>query len=478
MWASVEKFGGRVLTLLIFFILARLLDPKSFGLVAIVNSIIALASIFAEQGFVTALIQREHLEKRDIDSAFWGSLGMSLLLFAGVYVAAPGVAAFYAEPALTDLIRVISLSILIGAVTNVQSALLQRNLRFRGLAIRQLLATVAGGSVGISLAVLGYGVWALVLYLLVRAIALSALLMVRVGYHPGLAFSWARYASMFRFGVNVLGSKLLFYGNSDLINMLIGHFLGVEALGFFSIANRVYITFKDMMINTVSRVILPHLSRVQDQPERLRQTFLGVVEKVSAVTFPACLMLAAFSGDLIQLFFGPQWLPALPIMQLLVISAIFSLVSSYVNDLLLAIGQAFVSFQVNLLSSLLNLGFFFLFVWGGIEAVAWGFLLRNIIVAPVSVAFLPAWLQLPYLSMARALAKALLPGLLVFGALWAWPLLGQPAGTGYGDLAIRLVLALALLGGTFFWLQRPLWQAAWLGGRRLVSPLPKNHLEN
>ncbi|GAB4424088.1 MAG: lipopolysaccharide biosynthesis protein [Bacteroidia bacterium] len=418
LWTSIEKFGGRVLTLLIFFLLARLLEPADFGLVAIVNSVVGLAYIFIEMGFTAALVQKEQLDDTDKDSSFWGSMGLGALIFLAVFAAAPLVAAFYEEPQLTDLIRVIAITLLMSSLGNTHRGLYQRNMAFRLIAVRQIAATIVGGAVGIALALTGYGVWGLVMYLLVRSVVETALLFFWSDWQPRFSFSMARYQELLRFGLNVLGSRLLFYGNGDLINMLIGHFLGLEALGLFSVASKVYFTFKDLMINTISNVTVPIFSKLQSKPDELRAVFQDVIEKVSFVTFPVCMVLVGMSDDFIRIVFGEKWLPASPIMQLLVMMSIFSLITSYANDLLLALGKVFLSFKINLLSTVLSLIIFFATVPFGILAVAAGFLVRDAIMAPICMAAIPCSVGLAYRQITRSLLLAALVAVLSGGAVY------------------------------------------------------------
>ncbi|MDP5171268.1 MAG: oligosaccharide flippase family protein, partial [Bacteroidia bacterium] len=163
-WSVVEKFGNRIFTFLIFFTLATLLSPKIFGVVAIVNSVLAFVVIFVDQGFTTAVVQKDDPTQEYLDTAFWGNMAISVVLTLILYVCAPLLAKLYEEPELTLYIRVISASFIIGAISRVQNALFIKEMKFRLLAIRRLIATLIGGLTGIYLAVMDFGVWSLICY--------------------------------------------------------------------------------------------------------------------------------------------------------------------------------------------------------------------------------------------------------------------------------------------------------------------------
>ncbi|MEL6674286.1 MAG: lipopolysaccharide biosynthesis protein [Bacteroidota bacterium] len=415
LWAAVEKFGNRFLTVGIFFTLANILDTEAFGLVALVNSFLAFALIFIEQGFTMAIVQRKELDELDLNSAFWGSLVLGIIFCLACFFGAPFIADYYEDQRLIPLLQVMSFSFPIGVFAGVQNALFQRELEFKVLAMRQLVATFIGGAVGIWAALNDYGVWSLIIYFLVTEVIWVALLYIRCEWKPGWGFSWAKYKSLFAFGANVMGSKFLFFSDSYFINLMIGKFLGMEMLGIYSFGEKIFVSLKDLLVNTISRVTLPIFAKLQENKKELSETFSVMVGKVSMLTFPLCAGFAAISEDITFLFFDPQWEPAIPVMIILSIATIFTLIPSYCNDLFLGVGRAFLSFNFNLVNSIVNLGLFFAFVQFGIVGVAVGFLLRMVVFSPIGLYLVSRLIPLNVPKLTSELMKGLLASALVFG---------------------------------------------------------------
>lgn len=417
-WGAIEKLGNRFITFLIFFILAKLLSPEVFGIVAIVNSILAFVIIFVDQGFTTAVIQKEKVDQTFLDTAFWGNIGISILFTLILFLTAPLIAGLYEEPALTLYIRVISVSFIIGAMSRVQNALFIKEMKFRLLAIRRLLGTVVGGTIGIYLAVMDFGVWSLIFYQLSTLVTLTIVLSFQSDWWPKFNFSWKSYQELLKFGINVLGNNLLFYSQLHLVNLLIGFFLGTTALGYYSIANKVFVTFKDVVINTFSRIILPLFAKIQHKEEFRTLVFQDMVSKIVYLILPFSVGLIFLFSDIVFLFLGDAWTPSIPLIQILFLACAFTVIPSFSNDFLLGVGKPETSFRLNLVNAVIYLIGVIVGTQFGVTGTALGVAAGLLIAVPVTLFFLRnvmviQWNKLIWIHIRALGSSVLLAGVLI-----------------------------------------------------------------
>lgn len=353
-WTLTEKFGSRILTLSIFLILARLLDPKAFGVVAIVTSIVHFMEIFVEQGLTASLIQKEEIDELDKQSAFWGSLLLGVVLYIIVFFAAPLASLVFEEESFTYLLRLLGVVFPITAIATVPISMLQRELNFKPLAIRQLIAAFVAGIVGVTLALRGMGAESVIWYHLVLGIMMQGTLFFLTPWRPKFMFSWERYKKLLSFGISITGNKLIFFGNGQLLDLFIGGFLGLEAAGLFGIARKVMTTVRDIIQASMSRIAFPLFAKFQNKPDELNMVFKNISEKVSAISFPIFFFIIACASQII-LVFGEKWVPATSLLQWQMVSLIPGMLVALNNDLMLGIGKSGLCFRFQVLGTLFSI---------------------------------------------------------------------------------------------------------------------------
>jgi len=332
------NWGQRALGALFTFVLAALLGPHDFGVVAIAMVYIALAHVFLEQGFSTALIQREDLEPDHLHSAFWLNLA-SCVVLAGITVAVSG---WWAEvngaPVLRDVLSVLSLVLVIEGLNIVQQAYLQRRAEFKKLAIRTNVAALVGGVLGVSLALGGGGVWALVAQQLAGDVTALVLIWILSPWKPRLRFSRRHARDLLGFSANVFVANFGGFVNRRADALLVGVFFGPVVAGIYRLADRFSDLILDLTMRPVGMIALPLFSRLQRDRENLR----GAVETCLRVTLipgiPALLVLAA-SSDFLLALIGPEWAAGADALKLLALAAIGKAVISFTGPLLFAVGR-------------------------------------------------------------------------------------------------------------------------------------------
>jgi PST family polysaccharide transporter len=383
-WSVIQSWGRQAVSFIVFSLLARLLGPEAFGLVALAWVFLGLIQIFIDQGFADVIIQREQLDPEHLDTAFWTNLGIGVLLTVSSIVAARFVADLFNQPQLTPIIRWLSIIFLLSALSGVQEAIFKRNLAFKTLAIRELVAVIFGSVVGVTMAFTGFGVWSLVGQQLVSAFVQVLVLWGSSNWRPKLKFSPKHFKELFFFGINVVGIRILNFLNLRADNFLIGYFLGSVALGYYNIAYRMFELIIYSLVGVINGITMPVFSRLQQEPEQLRKVFYKLIRFSNLISFPIFLGLSALAPELVVTLFGEKWIPSILVLQILCLVGI--LVSFYFNDsILISVDKPSWSLALNLLGTIINIVAFSIAVRGGIVAVAGATVISNILLIPFTL---------------------------------------------------------------------------------------------
>ncbi|MEA5465668.1 MOP flippase family protein [Leptothoe sp. PORK10 BA2] len=405
-WSALEKWGAQLVSITIFLLLARLLGAEAFGLVALANVFMYFMQIFLDQGFAQAIIQKDELEPEHLDTAFWTSVLMGLVFLLAVFSGAGVVANFYSEPELAPIIRWMSISFLFAGLSSVQSAILQRNMQFKIFAARSLVATVACGIAGLGSALMGLGIWSLVIKEIVFGFTGAVMLWSSSAWRPRLRFSPKHFKELFSYGINIIGLNFLSFFNLRSDDMLIGYFLGPVALGYYSVAYRLLLIMIKLLTTVTTQVALPTFSRMQEDPERMRKTFYKVTQYTSLVSFPAFIGMAILAPELIQALFGAEWMPSVPVMRILAFSGILQSVYQFNGTILLSIGKPSWNLGLQCLSMLCNITVFVFLVHWGIVAVAIGLVIGGYVFSPIPLLLIK---KIIHINLGRYLLQFLPP---------------------------------------------------------------------
>ena len=383
-WSVIQKWGRELISLLILMILSRLLDPEAFGLVALATIFTTFVEIFLDQGFGAAIVQRDDLTREHLDTAFWTSV-LTGVLMAVVGIAGAGlVATFFGQPELAPIVQWLSLTFILGGLSSTQMAVLQRDLAFKSLAARSLAATVAGGVVGVALAFAGFGVWSLVAQKLAIGLVGIVVLWRASDWRPGLNVSKKHFRELFSFGLSILGSKSLVFFSRRTDDFLIGYFLGPTMLGYYSVGYRLLLVLMRVVTGITNAVAFPTFSRLQENPERMRRAFYKVTQYTSLLSIPVFIGLAILAPELVPALFGEQWLPSVPVMQVLSLIGILQSVLAFNGSVIKASGKPSWYFGILFLTSLCSVIGFLIAVRWGIVAVAASFVIVGYLLAPLS----------------------------------------------------------------------------------------------
>jgi len=329
-------------------VLARLLLPKEFGVVGmalLVNEIVSLLGGFS---LGVALIQKKDLDERYFDTTFWANLVVGMGLSLCFLVAAPIAAAFFKTPQVQPLVMFLALHYLIAAAGGVHKALLLRQLQFQRFAVLSVVSAVARSVVALALAFAGFGIWGIMMGLLAERITTLWMLLVMVPWRPRWHFAWRQFHDLFRFSRNLYGENLLRFFNANSDRFLTGRLLGASALGFYQFAYALPHLVVEYFTETVSEVLFPVYSKVQDDHARFRRGYTMTVTLTALVTFPLLVGLMVVAPELIRLAYGSRWSPVVLPLRVLCVSAAVMSVMHLTNAVLHSKGRPDVGFRWNL----------------------------------------------------------------------------------------------------------------------------------
>jgi len=325
--AQATFFAVRIGTLAV---LARLLDPKDFGLVGMVTALTGVLTIFRDFGLSSATVQRTDVTNDQLSTLFWVNMAVGLLLTVALWIAAPIIVILYHEPRLFWVTIALSGSFFINAAGVQHSAILQRHMRFTALAAIQIISLVASTALGVTFAILGFGYWALVVMTFVLPVVSTVGFWLMAPWIPGRPRKNVGVRPMMRFGGTVTVMSVLVYAAYNLDKILLGRFWGAEALGIYGRSYQIISIPTDNLNSTFSEIAFATLSRLQHDPVRLKSYFLKGYSLIIALTVPMTIAIGLFPQDLITVILGAKWNDAAPILRLL---APTILIFAFINPL-------------------------------------------------------------------------------------------------------------------------------------------------
>ena len=418
-WSIIQNFSNQAFSLIIFLVLARLLTPATFGLIALANVVLAFMRIFLDQGFTKALIQRQNIEPEHLDTAFWTQVVCGILLTTITFFSADLVAGIFKQPKLIEVLQWLSLIFIINSLSRVHNAILSREFAFKVMALRSLLATVIGGIVGVSMAYTDFGVWSLVAFNLTSELVGSIVLWTAVEWRPQWQFSYPHFRDLYGFGMYIFAFKFMKFFEKRADNLLIGYFLGEVALGYYAIAYRILEVMTQLLVSTIDKVALPTFSRLQTEPERFLQLFYKTTQLTNLVTFPIYLGVVVLAPELTISLFGEQWIPATGIMQILALEGIVLSATYFHKSVFVSMGKPSWNVWVSLLSATVNFIACLVAVRYGIIAVAAAYVISSYLVFPISQWAVNKLLKINLSIYLKQFVTPLISSVVMIVTIWA-----------------------------------------------------------
>jgi O-antigen/teichoic acid export membrane protein len=373
--AQALKF---IIILLSTSVLGRLLRPEDYGLINMVAALIAFSLIFKYMGLSSATVQRPELSHQQVSNLFWLNVSVSCLVGLLTILCAPAISRFYHEPRLTLITVVSGIALMIGGLGVQHSALLNRQMRVTAIATIDLSSLGCGIVIAIILAWYGAGYWALVFNQLGIEIAFTAGAWIACGWRPGLPSKNSGVRPMLQFGRNLTAFNIIYYFSRNLDNVLIGRYWGAQQLGLYAKAYQIFLLPMENINYPINAVAVPVLSRLTDEPERYRQVYLRILEKLAMLTMPGVALMMLTSDWLVRIILGPQWNEAARIFSLLAIAGLTQPIAKTTGWLLTTQNRTHHLLQWGLIGGSISIASIIIGLpWGGI-GVATSYSLMNL----------------------------------------------------------------------------------------------------
>lgn len=439
-WKFVERLSVQGASFLVTLILARLLSPDDYGVIALITVFISLANTFVQGGFNTALIQKRNATQEDFFSVTVFTLLVAVLLYGVLFISAPWLAAFYAMPEITSIFRVMSLLLIPAAINSVQVAYVTKDLRFKVLSASSLISTGLAAVIGISMAFYGFGAWALVAQQISIQLFSCITILVLTKWNPKGKFSFESIKELVPYGFRILCANLLVTLFLNLRSMIIGRLYSSESLGFFNRGKQFPQAVMESINGTIQSVLLPVYANEQDHQQKMLKMIRLSIQVSSYLIFPMMIGLACVAPALVELLLTEKWLPCVPFLQLFAFSYMCQPAQLSTAQAYRAIGDSKTPLYLEFARKVAEIVLLVISLRYGTVAIAFSSVAAGVVA--LAMAFVPNVRILHY-TIREQLAD-LLPALLMslaMGAAVLW--IGQI------DLSLWLLLVLQILGGAF-----------------------------
>lgn len=441
-WSSVERFSVQGVQFLVMLVIARLLDPKDFGLVGMLAIFLAVAQTLIDSGFSQALIRKQNRTEADNSTVFYFNIVVSTLLYLILYAAAPWVADFYNEPQLCSLMRVLCLVVVINSLAVVQRAIFTASIDFKTQAKASFIAAILSGGVGIYLAISGFGVWTLVWQQLLNAGINTMLLWILSSWCPRWMYSWKSFRELFSFGSKLLASALLDTIYNNMYTLIIGKVFNATNLGYYYQADRFTQLPSSNITGILQRVTYPVLCSIQNNDERLREDYRKLLRMSAFVIFPLMCLLAGVSEPLVTLILGEKW----HFTAILIIPLSFSMMWWPIHSINLSLlqvkGRSDLFLKLEVIKKIIGVSVLVISIQFGLLFMCYAGIATSIFCLIINTYYTGRLIQVGFLMQMKDLFGTLLLSLLMFVGIYIITI--------YLD-SIILQLVLGVFGGTLFY---------------------------
>ncbi|MBQ0071862.1 MAG: lipopolysaccharide biosynthesis protein [Spirochaetales bacterium] len=419
-WRLAERFGAQGVSFVVSIILARLVEPKAHGTIAIALVLTTIMTVIVDSGLGTSLIQKVDADDLDFSSVFFFNSGLCLILYLlTFFVLSPALAAFYHNPQLIPLTRVLGISIVFNGVKNVQFAYVSKHMQFKRFFFSTLLGTVFAAILGVWMAYHGYGVWALVLQQLLNTVVDTVVLWITVEWKPKLQFSWRRIKRLFRFGGKIFVANIFGIICENMNQLVVGKFYSETELAYYNKgAHYPEITVCNI-IPAIDGVIFPTMAEEQNNNENLKTIARRGISLGAYIVSPIMLGLASCADSFVRVVLTDVWVFSIPILQIFCLNSIIRPLVCINVDIFNALGKGEVTLKMEIAKRLVGLALLFASIPFGVKAMALSVLISTC-VAYILNAFVSSRL-IGY--RVREQFRDILPSFLVTGAMGAIVLL-------------------------------------------------------
>lgn len=379
-WRFAERCGAQGITFVVSIILARLLEPEAYGEIALVTVFINILQVFVDSGMANALVQKKNADETDFSTVFFFNLTMCSILYFLLFVTAPYIAMFYGMPKLTAVIRVLSLVLIISGLKNVQQAFVSKKLLFKTFFFSTIGGTIGAAVVGIVMAYMGFGIWALVAQQLLNTLVDTCILWITVKWRPKWIFSFSRLQELFSFGWKLLLSHFLDTVYKNARSLMIGKFYSTEKLAHYSRGNQLPSLVITNVNSSLDSVLFPVMSGVQDDVEQVKAMTRRVIRVSSYMIWPLMVGLAACADTIVEILLTEKWLPCVPYLRIFCVFYAFWPVHTANLNAIKAMGRSDIFMRLEIIKKTIDVVLILVALPFGVISMA----LSELVTAPIS----------------------------------------------------------------------------------------------
>ena len=376
-WRFAERCGSQIVTFVVSVVLARILAPSDYGTITLVTVFTTILQVFVDSGLGTALVQKKDADDLDFSSVFYFNCALCLVLYLGMFAAAPLIAKFYENTELVPIIRVISLTVVVSGLKNVQQAYVSRNMQFKRFFYSSIGGVVFSAVLGIALAKAGCGVWALVAQQLSNVAINTAILWITVKWRPKKMFSLERLKGLLSFGWKLLVSALLDTGYSNLRNLIIGKVYSTSDLAYYDQGDKFPKVIVTNINTSIDSVLLPSMSSEQDDRERVKNMTRRAIKTSTYIMAPLMMGLAFCAKPVVTLVLTEKWLPCVPFLRIFCITYMFWPVHTANLNAIKAMGHSDWFLKLEIIKAVFCLAALLATVNFGVTAIAYSALFTS-----------------------------------------------------------------------------------------------------
>lgn len=386
-WTSIQRFSQIFVSFVSGIVLARLLEPEDYGCIGMLSIFMLVSSAFIDGGFGSALIQKKRPTQDDYSTVFFWNLGLSIIIYLILFLCAPIIADFYRLPLLCDVLRAQGIVLIINALQTVQANQLNKQFRFKKIAITLIVTSIVSLGVTIWLAYKGWGVWALVTQNILIALIPTAVYWATNKWLPKLVFSISSFKELFSFGFYMLLTSLVQNIVNNIQGLLIGRIYNPALMGYYSKAHSTEKLASTTISQVVSQVTYPLYAELQDSKERIISAVKRITSSIAFLSFPLLFLLILLAEPLFILLYSDKWIDSIPYFQMLCLAGLAICLQSANSQTIAAIGKSQVMFKWGLIKQLVGVIFVVvgLFVWG-IKGMLIGMVMKSWLIYIVNAA--------------------------------------------------------------------------------------------
>lgn len=377
-WRFMERGGSQGISFIISLVLARILSPEDYGLIALTTIFISLANVFMQTGLNSALIQKKEIDSLDYSTVFFSSIILSIFLYIILFFSAEKIALFYNEIKLISILRILGLTLFFSAVNSIQIAIVSREMNFKILFFSSIIASILSGVIGLILAYNNYGVWSLVIQQLLQQIISMVVMFKFIKWIPKLEFSLHRFHLLFDFSGNILVAALIDTLYANLRSLLIGKYYTSAMLGFYNRGKQFPSILVDNINGTLQTVMLPAYSKEQEDFVKIKTMMRRTIQTSSYIVFPMMIGLICISNQLVTIVLTEKWLPCIPFLNIYCIAYALLPLESASLQAIKAVGDSKLFLKMEIMKKIVGMLFLILSLPLGVYYIAYGVILNTI----------------------------------------------------------------------------------------------------